>query len=344
MVDFYSPEPSRTPRNRLVPQFLPSARLSTHAAQRSDERCGMSPDQATAALNDTGVELKATSKEDRSYRVFFAPNVRKFFVGVVAHDRTVDTAVTFLEQEQYEADRGKIRADDLRVAARAALTAEEFADWAPTFDWSAQRLDRKDLEIRARYRLSDGCEHEAKVPVSFPLQNDVLSGGNLAKALDVDGFMARANVDLYAALGEKAPQAISNLTALDIVYGPSVVLDMLSIGGPQLLARFQSRRVTRNSLMFVVTYAHDLKTHQVQKTRPIVPAAFLFEDMLPHLKTNPEFLTGVRDHLAKSVPAHDLLSAIASISELQISVDGRYIDLVTPPDDYAAVEIMLALP
>jgi hypothetical protein len=341
MVEFYSPEPSKTPRNRLVPSFVPAARLSTHAAQRLDERCGMAPGEAINALESRGVELKATSKEDRTYRVFFAPGARKFIVGVVAQDRA--TAVTFLEQSQYEADRGKIRADDLRVAAVKALAPDELDAWASTFDWAAQRLDRKDLQIRARYRLSDGLEHEVNVPVAFPLQNEVLAGGNLAKALDVDGFVARANVDLYAALGDKAPQAIASLISFDIVYGPYPVLDMLAIGGRQLLASFQSRRVTRNSLSMVVTFEREGRPFQTQKSRPPVPAAFMFEEMLPHLRTNVEFLAFVKEHIAKVVPEHELLSAISNITELQIGVDGRYIDLVTPPDDFAAVQAMLEL-
>jgi hypothetical protein len=343
MVDFYSTEPSKTPRNRLLPAFVPAARLSSHAVQRLDERAGMTADQATASLNDRGVELKATSKEDRTYRLIFAPAARKFLVAVVAQDGS--TAVTFLEQSQYESDRGKLRADDLRLAAVKALSTADAHDWACTFDWAAQRHDRKDLAIRARYRTSDGRQHEITVPVGFPLPNEILSGGNLAKALEVEGFVARANVDLYAALGNDAPQALANLTSLHIVYGPHPVLDMLSIGGPQLLSGLQNRRVKRNSLSMVVTFIDsDGRPFQSQKSRPSVPAAFMFQEMLPHLRTNHEFLTFVRDHIAKQVEPHELLSAISKITELQIGVDGRYIDLVTPPDDFEAVDIMLNLP
>ncbi len=192
--------------------------------------------------------------------------------------------------------------------------------------------------------LSRDDEREVSIPVGFPLQKEVLAGGNLAKALEVDGFIARVNVDLYEALGDKAQQAVSNLTALDIIYGPCTLLDMLATGGPQLLASLQRCRLTRDSLVVFVTFEDAYgRFNELQKSGPPVPAAFLFEDMLPELRTNREFLTFVRNYVTKAAKGLSGRCAVERITALQIRVKGRDIDLIKPPDDTEAIKIMLSL-
>lgn len=342
MVDFYSPKPSRPRRGQPEPGLLAGVRLSSHATLRSDERCGLTEEEFQQALDETALPLKAISREDRTYRLLFEPRQSAFFIVVIGHDTATPTAVTVLTQVQYEADRGRLPADLLRTAAARALPAVDFHVWAAGFDWAAQRLDRRDLNVRAGYRLADGADRTVDVPVNHPVQSEVLAGGNLDRLLDDDAFLYRLNVDLYAALGTSAPEAIAHLTSLEVTYGPYVVFDLLATAGPQLLSRFESRRVTRSSLKLFVTFAHDEKIHQTQKSRPSVPDAFMFENLLPDLKSSVEFLTGVKDHIAKLVPPHDLLSALQSISELQICVDGRAIDLVTA-DDCSAVHLLMEI-
>lgn len=332
MVDFSSPEPSRTPRNRPASNLLSSARLSGHAAQRSAERCGMTPDEIDIALNERSVELNKTSVENRSFRVFFEPRMGKFFVGVLSPGETSCAAVTILEQAQYERDRGRLLADVLRVAARKSMTQTQFEQWASAFDWAAQRLSRHDLGIRARYQRSGQALKELQIPVSHPLPSEVLAGGRLHTVLDVEGFLGRVNMDLYGPLGGGKAGHVSELVGFDLMYGPHVVLDMLAIGKQKLVSHFEKPRISRSSLTMIVTYIQDQKLAHTQRTAPKVPPEFLVEEMIPRLGSNDEFLRGVKEHMAKQVPAAELPHALSSICELQIRVHDRSYDLISPDD------------
>ncbi len=343
MWDFYSPEPRRHRTDRSCDDEFSFVGRFDRFEQRLSERSGLTLDQCIAAVAERGVELKKTSVEGRTFHLVFDHVKHSFVVAVVPPDKS--GFVTLLR------DYGKLRAEDLRLAAIRALSAEDFRQWATTFDWAAQRLDRRDLGIRARYclpdGLPDGAEREVTVAVSFPLEKVVLAGGDLAKVLESNGFLARANVDLYGSLGEMAPQAMSSLTALDLVYGPHRVLDMLAFGGPQLLSSLQSRSLARDSLtLFVAFVDRTGRPFQFQKKSPKVPAAYLFESMLPHVRTDHEFLSFVKREIGKRLDTPELLpAAVSSLTELQIGVDGRYhIDLIAPPDDVEAVNIMLDLP
>jgi hypothetical protein len=279
--------------------------------------------------------------EDRTYHLFFGPRAANFFIGVVAPGSPRPTIVTVLEKSQFENDRGMLRAEALWAAAHRALPAADFERWESAFEWAAQRMDRRQLKLHIRWQGTEGLQREIEMPMP-PMSNGHLAGGNLGKLMVDDVFLGHVNADLSAHLGDAAPEALSCILAFEITYRSNVVLDMLEYGGPEFLARFKSRRLVRNSLKLFVTFAHDMKLHQFQKTRPSIPAEFVFENMLPNLRHNDAFVASVRHHIAKLVPPQDLLQALASVSELQIHIGDRCIDLITS-DDRSAVQRLVEM-
>lgn len=344
MVEFYSPSPKKHNRHATSLGALTGVMNTTHANERVDERCGMTKDELQAVLTEPNraVFLSTNSKEDRSYYLFFDPRMLKCFVAVVAIGGTRPIVITVLKKEMHETDRGMIAAEDIRATACCALGTELFDAWASTFNWASQRFNRNHLTVRATYSTADGSTAQIDVPVSHPVLADILAGSKLHELATDANFLNRLNVDLCSALGEAAPDALSSLTRLQVMYGPHVSLvDLLDFGGDQIRSHFQSRRVLRNSVKLFVKFFHDQQPQEKQKTRPFIPATHLFESLLPELCRSDEFLLSVKDVISKMVPDYDLLAALNSIEELQITVDGGpTIDLVTPDDKTAVDRLM----
>lgn len=301
----------------------------------------MTPHELDVALTEWSVPLSGTSKDDRTCHLFFVPRAANFFVGIVAPTESVPAVVTVLEKLQYENSFGPLPAEALRTAAHRALPAGDFERWATSFNWAAQRLAQGELKIRARYQLEDGKSSYVEVPmVSAP--TEALSGGKLDQLMLDNGFLNRSISNLYSHLGDDAPTTLSRISSLEIAYGSHTIFDMLAAGGGDLLIRLKSRPIHRTDITLFGTFAHGLRLHQFQRTAPRIPPEFASLDRLQNLCQSDEFLSIVRDEIAKRVPPDDLVHALATVSDLHVELDGRRIDF-NPTDEHDTVQRLKAL-
>lgn len=335
------PKPPRMLRIPPEKARLSAVRLSVHAVMRSEERCGLTADELDLALTEWSVPLRATSRGDRTWHLFFVPQAANFFVGIVAPTASLPAVVTVLAKQQYEDSFGQLPADALRAAAYRALSAGDFDHWASSFNWADQRMPRGELRVRARYRLEDGRLCVLEVPITSA-SDEAPSGGKLSQLMVDNGFLNRVIADLYSHLGEDAPVALSRLSSMEITYCSQPILDMLAVGGADLLLRLKTRPVRRQDITLFGTFVHGLRLEQFQKTAPRIPPEFAFLDRIPDLCQSDEFLGVVRDAIAKRVPPEDLVQALATVSDLHVELDGRRIDL-NPPDEHDTVQRLKAL-
>jgi len=181
-----------------------------------------------------------------------------------------------------------------------------------------------------------------ELPLGHP-HHENLAGGKLPDLVNDAAFLGRLNIDICAKLGPAAVEALSTLQSLEITYGPNLVLaDLLAIGGEPVRERFRNRRVRRRMLTLFVSFFHELQLVQLQRTGPPVPERLQFENLLGELRHCDEFLAGVIALIRTVAPEDQLDSAIRSIQELQLTVEGgATIDIVTDDDKAALQQILL---